>query len=260
MVFLKLTTNRTLSMNKVTIEGDTISISIKDTTNDVDKGIGITSAEDSFSLSELVSKYSQDHGCIALLPKDMGAKDTSGFIALETTQLSLPEKSVSKESFTSTETIPGKYLSGSPFSVISNRYRSYAFLYILTPTINCSIDDLIIVYRDTGSAEVTINGQDAVNNATAITSAKQFLDSWMPIAINGPLTIKAGEKNTYTVTSTVGTTIYLETDIGIVNRSRVVSGKSFILDAYELEPGEVITIKSGYKYWHGVSELKVTVE
>jgi hypothetical protein len=259
MVFLKLSTNRTLSMNKVTIEGDTLTINIKDATND-SNAMGVTEAEDSFSLSDLIAKYSQDHGCIALLPKDMTSREVSKFVALETTQLSLPEKTVSGNSYSSEVTTPGKHLSGSPYNVISGRYSSYGYVYILTPTINCAVEDLIIIYRDTGSADVTVDGQSVVNTATAIESTKLFLDSWMPVAINGPLTIKTGEKNTYTVTSTAGTTIYLESNIGIINRSRVVSGKSFVLDAYGLEPGEVITVKAGYKYWHGVSTLDVIVE
>jgi hypothetical protein len=258
MVFLKLTTNRILSKNKITIEGDDIALDIIDATNDGVSGIGITKAVGSFKLSELVTKFSQDHGCIALLPKKMINDEVSDLVALETTQLSLPEKSKSGESFDSEETTPGKFLSGSPWSVVNGRFRSYAYVYILTPTKDCSVDDLIIIYRDTDSADITINGDTP--SAVSIASTKQFLDAWMPISIDGPGTIKAGEKLEYTVSSTNGTIVYLETDIGIINRTRIASGKSFVLDAYGLESGETITIKTGYKFWHGVSKKVITVE
>jgi hypothetical protein len=119
------------------------------------------------------------------------------------------------------------------------------------------VDDLIIIYRDTDSANVV--NQGLTPSAASITSTKQFLDTWLPINIEGPSTIQSGEKIEYVVSGPEKTTVYLETDIGIINRSRVISGKSFVLDAYGLEPGEIIKIKTGYKFWHGVSKKEITV-
>lgn len=254
MNFYKLSTNRDLTKNKVTIEGDNITIEIEDNTQA--SGIGVTKAIGTFSLSDLISKFSQDHGCIALFPKNMYSTESSDIIALETTQLSLPEKTVSGENFVSEETTPGKHLSGSPFSVIAGRYGSYGYVYVLTPSVDCSADDLIIVVRE-NNAEITVNGSEP--STETIPSMKQFLDAWLPITIEGADTIKANETQQYTVQSPANTMVYLESDIGIINRSRVASGGSFQLDASGLNTGEKIKIKTGYKFWHGVSEKVITV-
>lgn len=254
MKFYKLSTNRDLITNKISIDGDTISIDIKDNTQA--DGIGVTSANGTFSLSDLITKFSQDHGCIALFPKNMYSNESSAMIALETTQLSLPEKSASGESFVSEQTTPGKHLSGSPFSVIAGRYGSYGYVYILTPYANCSVDDLEIVIRE-HNAEIKVNGTDAT--ATTIPSMKEYLDQWLPITIEGPDTIQANQVQQYTATAPNNTTVYLESDIGVINRSRVASGGMFQLDASGLSAGEKIRIKTGYKFWHGVSEKVITV-
>jgi hypothetical protein len=258
MIFLKLTTNRSLSKNKVSINGDEITIEVIDATNDKQDGLGITQTKDTFSLSELITNFSQDHGCIALIARKMNTSDESPMLALETTQLSLPHKVTSGSSFESEPTTPGKNLSGSPYAMVSERYGSYAYVYILTPTVNCAIEDLIIIYRDSGSAEITVN-DSPINFAVPIESTKLFLDTWMPIAVDGPDTISVDGINTYTVTSTPNAIVYISSDIGIINRSRVVSGKTFTLNASGLEVGETITIKTGYKFWHGVTDKVITV-
>lgn len=258
MIFLKLTTNRTLSKNKISINGDEITIEVIDTTNDNAEGLGITKTKDTFKLSELIANFSQDHGCIALIPRKMTSSDESPMLAMETTQLSLPHKVASGESFESEPTTPGKNLSGSPYAMIAERYGSYGYVYILTPTVNCAVEDLIIVYRDSLSAEVTVD-DEPITSAVPIQSTKLFLDTWMPITIDGPDTISVDGINTYTVTSTPNAVIYVSADIGIINRSRVTSGKSFTLNASGLEAGETITIKSGYKFWHGVTDKVITV-
>jgi len=89
MNFYSLSTTRTLSKNDVTIKNDILTLEISDTTV---TAIGTTNAVGTFNLAELVQKYSQDHGCIALFPKAMHIPDTQEFMAMETTQLSLSEK------------------------------------------------------------------------------------------------------------------------------------------------------------------------
>jgi hypothetical protein len=79
--------------------------------------------------------------------------------------------------------------------MVSERYGSYAYVYILTPTVNCAIEDLIIIYRDSGSAEITVN-DSPINSAVPIESTKLFLDTWMPIAVDGPDTISVLEQLT----------------------------------------------------------------
>jgi hypothetical protein len=252
MEFYKLSTNRTLSVNNVTVNGDSLTINITDSTNKDTLGNQSWSGE--FSLVNLITNYSQDHGCIAIYPQTV--IDGSPLLAMETTQISYNERA-SSTAATQSPTVPGKYLAGSPFSVVSSKVGSYAYVYILTPYVNCNISDLILVYRD--SSAVVINNSATVTDATPITSMKHFLDSWLPITVTGPLSIATGTTQTYTVSAPANTTVYLSTDIGIINRSRIVSGGSFNLDTSGLAAGEIVDIKAGYKFWSGISNTKVTL-
>ena len=89
MDFYKLSTTRTLSTNSITINNDILKIEIAD---DTINNIGRTNCSGTFNLAELVEKFSQDHGCIAIFPKAMHMTDHTDMIAMETTQLSLIEK------------------------------------------------------------------------------------------------------------------------------------------------------------------------
>jgi len=260
MDFIKLSTTRTLTTNNVSINGDTLTLEIVDATvNDL---IGTTNATGTFSLSELISTYSQDHGCIALFPKAMHIGEMQDFMPMETTQLSLNERAGGdpgsiQQKTTVTPAAAGKEYPGSPWSVINSRYASYSYLYILTPYAGCSVDEITIVYRD--SAPVVTKDSQEVTPAQSILSMKVFLNSWLPITVAGPDTITLGQTATYTVTAPANTTVYVSSDIGIVNRARVAPGKTFILNTDGLEVGETVTIKAGYKFWAGVTKKTITV-
>ena len=254
MEFLKLTTNRTITKNEISISGDTLTISITDTTNS--QSIADINFSGTFSLSNIVSKYGQDHGCIAFYPESLWKSDTP-IQMVETTQLSFPNIVNPNETYTSVPTTEGKQLSGSPFSVISNNYGSYAFLYILTPSANCTIDEITIVYRDSPNASVTVNG--STPSALSITSMKNYLDAWLPVSLAGESSLTAGQSTTYTVNAPKNTTVFLSADNGVLNRSRAINGQTFQLNTQGLNAGEVVTIKMGYKYWAGVSTKTVTL-
>jgi hypothetical protein len=87
----------------------------------------------------------------------------------------------------------------------------------------------------------------------------EFLISWLPITITGPDTIAAGSVQEYTTVAPANTTVLLETDVGVINRSRVTNGRTFTLDTTGLEPGETVTIKAGYKFWAGASKKIITL-
>jgi hypothetical protein len=53
--------------------------------------------------------------------------------------------------------------------------------------------------------------------------------------------------------------IYLETTKGIINYSRVYSGTSITLSSSNLNVGDEIKLKSGFKYWSGKSEKIITI-
>ena len=55
MEFHKLTTNRGLITNSITINGDVLSIDIADATHG--DGIGITKATSTFSISDIIAKF-----------------------------------------------------------------------------------------------------------------------------------------------------------------------------------------------------------
>jgi hypothetical protein len=136
-----------LSKNNITILDDQLTIELTDE-NDDSSDLEKCSWTETFSISELISKHSQDHGCIAIFPKMV--VDGYPLVAAETTQLTLTTRGM----VSTFETTPGKIHASSPFSVISRRMGSYAYLYILTPSVNCAPEDLIFVYRDS-SANVT---------------------------------------------------------------------------------------------------------
>jgi hypothetical protein len=252
MEFLALSTNRNFEKNEITISGDSIVINILDHTK---PDIGLQEYSGGFSISELLDQHSQDHGCIAIFPGQY--TPNTPLIAIETTQLSLPNKTGVNTSLNTAETLPGKQFAGSPFSVISSKFNSYTFVYILTPFKGCSKEDAIFVYRDSSNAEVTADNQKV--EGAKINSLKAYLDTWMPITINGPDTITAGVKQVYTVSATPKATVELSADIGVINRSRVLNGGNFILDTEGLNVGEVINIKTGYKFWNGLSTKTITL-
>lgn len=252
MNFYKVSTNRTITTNSIAINGDSLTITIVDENSaNAQKPLTFTGT---FSLNDLIAKHSQDHGCIAIFPNTFNPD--AFLIAIETTKQSIQNKVEIDLTLNTTSTLEGKQSAGSPNSVIANK-GSYAYFYILTPYKDCSKDDLIFVYRDTDNIELNIDEQQP--NATSINSMKYFLDSWLPNTINGPDTITAGVKQVYSITAPEKTTVYLSSDIGIINRNRVSNGNNFILDTDGLNAGEIITIKTGYKYWSGVSTKTITL-
>ena len=253
MDFFALSTNRNFTQNNISINGDTLSISIIDNTA---TDLGSQTYTGQFSLKELLEKNSQDHGCIAIFPAQY--TPDAPLIAVETTQISFPSRTGVNLSQNTPETMVGKQHAGSPFSVLSEKYGSYAFVYILTPFKGCSANDVTFVYRDTQNAVVTNNGNPVTS--LKMSSMKSFLDAWMPIKITGPSSVNAGEKDTYTVTCPDNATVYLTADIGVINRNRIANNGTFTLDTSGLEAGEVVNIKAGYKFWSGVSTTKITLE
>ena len=256
MEFIKLHTNREITSNTVTVSGDTLTVSIVDSS--LFETQGNIPRYETFSISDLIANYAQDHGCLAFYPENLFPNGSSNLLVIETTQLSLPEKANPGQEYTSFVTTPGKQYSGSPFSVINTRFNSYAYLYILTPRENCSSSELIVVCRDSTSLTVSFNGTTP-SFTTSIHSLKGFLDTWMPITVSGPTTIPAGSTTSFTIEASANTTVYLSSDIGMLNRTKITSGKSFLLNTEGLEAGETITIKTGYKFWHGVSTFEVTL-
>jgi len=252
MDFYALSTNRNLTKNEIIINDDNLSISITDETV-VDRGVH--NFNWNINLSELISNYSQDHGCIAVFPTQF--VPDSSYTAIETTQLSFPARTGINFSQNHSETMAGKQMAGSPFSVITNNFASYAFLYVLTPYKNCSVDEIVLVFRDAPTGTCTKNG--SIITANKLSSMKIFLDSWLPITINGPSSITVGTSESYSISSQDGCIIYLSSDQGIINKSRIKNGGSFLLDSTGLNVGDSIVIKAGYKFWAGITDKTISI-
>jgi hypothetical protein len=199
----------------------------------------------------------QDHGCIAVSYD----KVTQTLTLVETTQLSFSEK------YNPTKTF-AKYQNplvtpGTPGYVLDQKFGGSGFFFILTPFVNCSVNDLVFLFRDTTNPEIgtttSFSYNGTVQNPTTIPSIIDFLTSWLPITLTGNTSVVAGDKSTYTVNCPAGTTVYISSDIGIINRSQVTNGQSFVLDTSGLHAGETVKIKLGYKFWSGVSTQNILI-
>ena len=238
--------------SNVSISGDTLTIELTDP---------CFTAAKTFSLATLISQLGQDHGCIAI----SYVPSINNIIANETTQLTLAEKAA----YTSSDAT--KQFSGSPFSAVATRLNGFPYLYILTPTANCSADDLIVILQDTTAPAVnpktsedinvvaTLSYEGVTQDPELLASTLGFLDSWNKMSITGPSTMPAGSTQAFTISAPAGATAYLSSDIGVINRARATNGQTFILDTAGLAAGEVVTIKAGYKFWSGSAKVQVTL-
>ena len=228
-----------------------------------------------YDLRDIIQKYSEDHGCIALCysPKYPGE-----LIWHETTRFSCAERMPSSRSYTSVMEIgvsikdtpdsKGRHNAASPAFVLKQRLDATPFLYLLTPARNCAVDDAVVVLPAVDSApqasqssqtsqQLFLNGN--LQMPPVMASLKMFLEGWLPITISGPDQIQAGGTATYTIGAPPGTTVYLEASAGLINRSRAIAGQTFTLDASGLLADETLSIKAGYKFWPGVTSKKVTL-
>jgi hypothetical protein len=254
MEFYKLTTEPRNISNQVTINGDNLIVDLYDPF--VPNACHVVG---NYSLSQIISEMSQDHGCIAVSYD----RNTQKLTLVETTQLSFAEKSNPTKVYAlSNNPINAP---GTPSFILENRFNGTGYFYILTPYINCTINDLIFVFRDTTNPDIDITASFIVNGTIknlemlSPASLNGFLTNWLPITLTGPNTMTAGSKSTYTVNCPSGTTAYISSDIGVINRSKATNGQSFTLDTTGLSAGETVTIKLGYKFWSGVSSKTITL-
>jgi hypothetical protein len=80
------------------------------------------------------------------------------------------------------------------------------------------------------------------------------------VEIVGDNTMSVNSEKNYVIScSDPEIEIYLETTKGIINYSRVYSGTSITLSSSNLNVGDEIKLKSGFKYWSGKSEKIITI-
>jgi hypothetical protein len=80
------------------------------------------------------------------------------------------------------------------------------------------------------------------------------------VEIVGDNTMSVNSEKNYVIScSDPEIEIYLETTKGIINYSRVYSGTSITLSSSNLNVGDEIKLKAGFKYWSGKSEKIITI-
>lgn len=220
-------------------------------------------------LAEVVAKYSQDHGCIAI-----GKKDGVPFV-IETTAITLYYRG---SPFVDTN---GTARRDTPLSVYRGAIgvQSYPVGYLMTPFKGCSLADCTFYAFDSanitnipvdaggeapagqattrGSVVFTVDGETLNTPSVELTPA--WLNNWLPITLQGAASIAAGENSTYTVIAPEGTTVYLEAVVGSIDRARAVNGDVVTFSAGTLQPGTTGRIKAGYKYWEGSSNTEIAI-
>ena len=229
----------------------------------------------SHDLAETIDRYSEDHGCIALC---YTARSKDELIWHETTRFTYGERISSDRSYTSMMQIGlsindtpqkrGRHNAASPAAILKQRLDATPVLYLLTPSRGCPVENSIIVFHgvdpDLGIPEElrTTHSLRVAGNLQAppmMPSLKMFLESWLPITIDGPDLIPADQMAKYLLTNTQGGEIYLEATGGVLNRSRAKNSQRVLLDTRGLEAGEEIMIKAGYKFWPGISQKRIVI-
>ena len=125
---------------------------------------------------------------------------------------------------------------------------------IMTPAKSSTVEDITVLLFDDGQIDLTdIQSDGYVSNGERVRAA----DS---ISIDGPAEAPAGAVISLQVEQPVaGTTIYLEATSGMLNRSRLTSSGTVLLNTEGLSAGESIKVKAGYKYWTGDCELLISL-
>ncbi len=198
-------------------------------------------------LQDIVSRYSQDHGIIAVGQKD------SALLAVETTAISVGYRG---SPFVDTH---GTARRDSALAV----YRSlgdggYPAMFILTPYRGCSFQECTLYFFEGADFDVTVNGQPLV--AEEIERLTDFLGAWLPISFAGPTTASVGGQVELTLSCSDHVEVYLEATAGVLNRSRARDGDVVRLDLSGIPAGATARVKAGYKFWPGKVDYEITVQ
>jgi hypothetical protein len=167
-----------------------------------------------------------------------------------------------------TPTSRGRHNAASPAWVLKQRLDATAFLYLLTPVRDCTLEDAVLVFhgvdnepetptKDQTTHKLFVDGK--LQSPPELPSLKMFLESWLPIDIKGPAKMKPDMIADFTIGAPEGAVVYIEATAGIINRMRARNGQNFSLETRGLETGEEIAIKAGYKFWPGVAEKRVVL-
>lgn len=206
------------------------------------------SVEYEFDLCDVIAKFSQDHGVIAI-----GSKEGEAFV-VETTAISIGLRG---SPYVETNGLARR---DTPMGV----YRSFAgpggfpVCYLLTPRKGCALDEVTVYwFFNQGVTDITVDGSPLIADGAPI--MPELLAEWLPIALEGPDAVPADGSAGFTVRAPVGAEVHLEATAGTLSRARARDGDAVVLTALGLTPGATARIKAGYKFWPSKIERTVTV-
>lgn len=212
---------------KVTLDGDIITFQVCIyAENGEEERLVERRMDYSFDLNEVL-KLSEDHGYILV---------------------SAPE--AVEPRFTAEQVIHSTFFSKKfPTHVKPECIRLF---WLLTPYKGCTLNEATLLLYDDGKLNLSELSID-------LQVEERYL-AYQQIAIDGPTAVAAGGTISLDILQAIpGTTIYLETTSGLLNRARLTNSNTVQFIAQGLEPGETVKIKAGYKYWSGDAEHFITI-
>lgn len=189
-------------------------------------------------LVDIISTHSQDHGIIAI-----GAKDGKALV-LETTAVSVDLRG---SAFADPIGVARRDTPLGVYRLFTGK-ADFPLCYLMTPFKGCGIDDVTIYwFVNDGVTEITVDGQPLQAQSAEI--MPNLIASWLPVTLQGPSSIEAGQSAQFVVHAPENTVVYLETTAGTLDRTRAVDGETVVLSTIAQTGATTGKIKAGYKYW-----------
>ncbi len=239
------------------------------------------SADRKIDLQSVLDSFAIDHGCVTI-----GFKDDQ-LVWDEITRYSQLQRPTRREREGGGKRLrggAGRQLVGAHYAparvFYANTGANLALMHILTPWESCSLSDCTVIIRTgdnsskarktwtddevddlkVGQVSVTKDGA-AVSMSTLPTDGTyQFLaNQFLPLKIDGPSKITAGQKATFTVNVPGQASVRLSTEAGQLSKTRVKGGQKFVVNAQDLEPGDVVRVVAGFEYWPNKAEKVIKV-
>jgi len=139
-------------------------------------------------------------------------------------------------------------------------YQLIPMVVFFTPYKGCQLSDCNILIRKLKNIPVNSN----IIFDKKISNLSEFMDFDFPWnEQNYPKIFcqdeaKIGEKIIFSVTSPNNRPVYLESNIGILNKNKISKDSEVELDLTTIQDiDEHVIIKIGYKYWTGIQEKKI---
>jgi hypothetical protein len=163
------------------------------------------------------------------------------------------------EKYTLSSITPKTLIERKHFVDYHNENLILPLITYFTPYKGCSFEECNIIIRCLDEVETDIQFEQTIS------SIKGFMDDgncWgnvenYPI-ITSPETMNIGVKSTFNITVPKNTTLYLESNIGILNKTKITQTTDIELDLTSIkDTSEDVIIKVNSKYWAGIAEKRI---